>query len=134
MKVKSISATSVLVEGDGIKNMKVAVSGDGLKVGEDVTLGIRPEHVTVVDSKSATASGKIVLLEMLGHQTYFEAEISQNSAVTALISGTQVFELGQDMQLGFNGEDCHLFRKDGQAQRRLDPPAAVKIARKRGLH
>ena len=133
VKVKSISATSVFVEGDGIKNMKVAVSGDGLKVGEDVTLGIRPEHVTVVDAKSATASGKIVLLEMLGHQTYFEADISPDAAITALISGTQVFELGQDVRLGFNGEDCHLFRKDGQAQHRLDPPAAVKIVRKRGL-
>ncbi len=133
VNVKSISATSVFVEGDGIKNMKVAVSGDGLKVGEDVTLGIRPEHVTVVDAKSATASGKIVLLEMLGHQTYFEADISPDAAITALISGTQVFELGQDVRLGFNGEDCHLFRKDGQAQHRLDPPAAVKIVRKRGL-
>ncbi len=133
VKVKSISATSVFVEGDGIKNMKVAVSGDGLKVGEDVTLGIRPEHVTVVDAKSATASGKIVLLEMLGHQTYFEADISPDAAITALISGTQVFELGQGVRLGFNGEDCHLFRKDGQAQHRLDPPAAVKIVRKRGL-
>jgi multiple sugar transport system ATP-binding protein len=133
VKVKSIAATSVLVEGSGIKNMKVAVSGDGLKVGDEATLGIRPEHVTVVDGKSAGASGKIVLLEMLGHQTYFEAQLSADSAVTALISGTQMFELGQVVQLAFKGEDCHLFRKDGQAQRRIDPPAAVKIVRKHAM-
>jgi hypothetical protein len=69
---------------------------------------------------------------MLGHQTYFEANILENNPVTALISGTQVFEMGQDVRLGFSGEDCHLFRKDGQAQRRLNPPAAVKVVRKRG--
>lgn len=129
-KVKSISAASVIVEGNGIQNLKVSVSGDGLKVGDDVTLGIRPEHVSVVDNKSAIAKGTITLLEMLGHQTYFEAPILENNSVTALISGTQVFELGETVQLGFSGDDCHLFRSDGQAQRRLNPPAAVEIVRK----
>ncbi len=129
VKVKAHSGKGVAVVGDGLKSMEIAVSGEGLSDGEDVVLGIRPEHVSVTDKKSSSGSGTIALVEMLGHQTYFEADIEGNNSITALVDGTQTFDIGQTVALGFNGADCHLFRSSGEAQRRLAAPAIAKKSR-----
>lgn len=126
-EVKSIGKTSVTVQGPGFASIEVAVSGEGLQKGEAVTLGIRPEHVVTTKAKGRVR-GKLALVEMLGHQTYFEAEIEGNKSVTALVDGTEEFSVGNSVNLSFEAADCHLFRKDGTAQLRLQLPA---IARRR---
>jgi multiple sugar transport system ATP-binding protein len=128
-EVKSIGKTSVSVQGPGFASLDVAVSGEGLQKGDTVTLGIRPEHVVYAKTKSRV-KGKLVLVEMLGHQTYFEAEIDGNKAMTALVNGTEEFTVGNSVGLSFEAGDCHLFRADGTAQLRLQLPAIVKRKKK----
>jgi multiple sugar transport system ATP-binding protein len=128
-EVKSIGKSSVSVQGPGFASLDVAVSGEGLRKGDKVTLGIRPEHVVYAKTKSRV-KGKLVLVEMLGHQTYFEADIDGNKAMTALVNGTEEFTVGDTVGLSFEAEDCHLFRADGTAQLRLQLPAIVKRKRK----
>jgi multiple sugar transport system ATP-binding protein len=129
-RVVKIQPLGVVVSGDGFKDILVAVSGVGLGVGDDVIVGIRPEHVAVAEGKAAITMGKVALVEMLGHQTYFEAEVTGGLGITALLTGTHVFDIGQSIGLGFVGTDCHLFRRDGSAQPRL--AAADRVMKKRG--
>ncbi len=128
-EVKTIGKSSVTVQGPGFVAIEVAVSGDGLQKGDAVTLGVRPEHVATAKTKGRV-KGKLALVEMLGHQTYFEAEIEGNKAVTALVDGTEEFSVGDSVNLSFEASDCHLFKKDGTAQLRLQLPAIAKRKKK----
>jgi multiple sugar transport system ATP-binding protein len=116
---------SVTVSGTGFKAVKAAVSPQGIAKGDAVSLGIRPEHVSIAKGKAAACNGKISLVEMLGHETYLEVEISAGQNISALVAGDDAYTVGQVIGLAFAAEDCHLFKADGLAAQRLVLPAIM---------
>jgi multiple sugar transport system ATP-binding protein len=129
-QVVKATASSVAIEGSSIGNVALPVNGSGLSAGDNVTLGIRPEHVQVTAAKKGLFDGTISLVEMLGHQTYVEAEIAEGTSITALVEGSQQFDVGQQAGFIFKPEDCHLFIANGEACTRLKPPVIAKQKRK----
>ncbi len=123
-QVRSAGSTQVSLDSAGLAPLTVPVNGSELQAGEEVTFGIRPEHVTVSDTRPL-AKGKITLVEMLGHQSFLEVELESGSSLSALVQGDRSFTLGQDLGLSFNASDCHVFNAAGQAARRLQAPAFV---------
>jgi multiple sugar transport system ATP-binding protein len=116
--VQALSSKGVTVSAPGLADLTIPCARDGLSVGEAVTIGIRPEHVNVSETKKSVASGKVSLVEMLGHQTFFEADLGNGQSATALVEGTQLFDIGQPISIDFAAADCHVFRQDGKAQTR----------------
>ncbi len=116
--VSALSSKGVTVTAPGLDALTIPCSRASLNTGDAVTIGIRPEHVSVGTQKQNVCQAKVALVEMLGHQTYFESELDGNRAITSLVEGTQLFNIGQPVLLNFSPNDCHLFRADGSAQTR----------------
>ncbi|CAI9405715.1 Maltose/maltodextrin import ATP-binding protein MalK [Pleomorphomonas sp. T1.2MG-36] len=116
LKVKSsaVDADGITVAGDGVPTLKVAVTSTGASVGEDLTLGIRPEHI-----KLGTEGGlpvTVTFVERLGHQTIVQAHRGDDeTSLIAVLDGDVPVKAGEQRQFVFSGTDCHLFNAQGVA-------------------
>ncbi len=118
VKAKLSKAKSTTVAGSGLKDITIAVQGE-VSDGEALSLGIRPEHVEVAAKGKGIMAGKIVLLERLGHQSFFEIETSEGVSLTALVEGAEDLKLGDSIAVSFKASDCHLFKSNGEAIPRI---------------
>jgi multiple sugar transport system ATP-binding protein len=79
--------------------------------GRGITLGIRPEDVTVVaDARDAgaTVSARLDLIESLGNETFIYARAGRYD-VTARVSPQSLPRVGSAIVLAFNLERAHFF-------------------------
>jgi multiple sugar transport system ATP-binding protein len=133
--VDSATSKSVTVSSKDVSKIVVPVDGSSVSKGTSLTLGIRPEHISVADGKSKTAKGTVELIERLGHQSYIETKLSTGESLSALIDGTTLVSVGDDISLGFAGDDCHLFHENGEALNKLKVPEVALIKKgKKALH
>jgi multiple sugar transport system ATP-binding protein len=104
---------------------KVTARGD--VSGKALTLGIRPEHLTL---KSADATIDVVpnVVEHLGiHTVTYSTVEGANSTFCSVLPGSAPAKVGVSVSTGLNGADCHLFDEAGNAFERqlsvkaLDP-------------
>ncbi|GHA24352.1 sugar ABC transporter ATP-binding protein [Devosia pacifica] len=84
--------------------------------GEEVTLGIRPEHLKLEQS-NFSLSITPNLIEHLGIHTILYADVPGSEAFIALFEGEPGAEEGTPISIGFNKADVHLFDSSGQAVR-----------------
>jgi multiple sugar transport system ATP-binding protein len=116
---------------DGIE-LTLPVSGDGLTVGAQAELGIRPEHLRPENQNPESLnpenlrSGKgiamqVDVVERLGGTAIAYGTMGGQTFCASLDGNARVRE-GASLGLEFDTADCHLFRADGQAQKRLAAP------------
>jgi len=114
VKASGVDEAGITIAGDGVPALKVAVDPAGATTGEDVTLGIRPEHI-----KLGTEGGlpvTVTFVERLGHQTVVQAHRGDDETpLIAVLDGDVPVKAGEQRQFVFSGEDCHLFNADGNA-------------------
>ncbi|MCV0394021.1 MAG: sn-glycerol-3-phosphate ABC transporter ATP-binding protein UgpC [Rhizobiaceae bacterium] len=104
---------------------KTAVDAHGLSEGEEVRLGIRPDHI-VVDSEGSGLSVTVGSVEQLGGESYIYCEAAEGTFLTVHLDGQTKIRRGDEARVVFRPEFTHLFRKsDGLAQRRLVVGEAV---------
>ena len=115
MTVKAVGKSTLKLSGDAIKSIEVAVTPRNCKVGDTVTLGIRPEHVGLASGKASSVAADVTLVELLGHQTYVEAKLTGGGQLAALLDGANMIRFEQKLKLAFKAEDCHIFLDDGTA-------------------
>lgn len=105
-------ATVILPNGS---ELTVAVEVTGDIAGQDLILGLRPEHIRL---READASLDVVpnVVERLGIHTvtYSSVEGSEN-VFCSLLPGDAPARVGEVLKMGIVGQDCHLFHKDGSA-------------------
>ena len=83
----------------------------GTARGRAITMGIRPEDVSVVPGPQAgvaTASAKLDLVESLGNETFIYASAGRHD-VTARVSPLKLPPLGSKITLAFDLEEAHFF-------------------------
>ncbi len=83
----------------------------GTARGKAITMGIRPEDVSVVSGPGtapATASARLDLVESLGNETFIYASAGKHD-VTARVSPLQLPPLGSKITLAFDLEKAHFF-------------------------
>jgi len=97
---------------DGSTLSVLAESG-GIRPGESVTLGIRPDHVTVRPTGMLT--GRISLVEELGENHLLYIDTEHGLRLTARASGDARHEIGDAVAVELSAEACHLFGKSGGA-------------------
>jgi multiple sugar transport system ATP-binding protein len=128
-EITATAKSGVTVECKGTGKIDVPVSPATLSKGQQVQVGIRPEHVDLAPKKS-TCKGTVGLVELLGHQTFLEADIGSERPLTALVDGVEAFDIGDTVNLTFDTANCHLFDAQGLAAPRLNPPAIAKKKRR----
>jgi multiple sugar transport system ATP-binding protein len=103
----------------GGRPVLVPVGTAGIEAGEPLTLGIRPDHVTVCDPQSAELTGRILLVEELGENHLLYADAA-GLRITLRAPGEATQRAGDVVGLALSGEACHLFKSSGEALPRLD--------------
>lgn len=103
--------------------VRVALPADRQATGrsEAITLGIRPEDLTVVsgerlatDAPGAGLSGRVLLVERLGGTSHVHCEVGPHRLM-ASVSTQQLPEIGDLIELQVPSARVHLFGGDGRS-------------------
>jgi len=79
-----------------------------------VTLGIRPEHITLTpDSGIKLADVRVDLVENLGGQTVVYATTADNQSINIVLEGQRPVELGSTVGVHIDPARLHLFNAEG---------------------
>jgi ABC-type sugar transport system ATPase subunit len=121
-----IASTVEAADGSGVKvalpgggSVIAKVDGTGVKAGDQVTLGIRPEHMVAGSTNGhGRIDGVVEVIEQLGESHFIYARLADTSLVTLRASGDSDLAVGAKLTIGIPGDLCHLFKADGVAARR----------------
>ncbi len=124
VRVTAVDAQGVTVSASelGAAAHHLPVDGSGVRVGEAMTLGIRPEHISAASSSGVPVTGEVGLVERLGHETFVELTVASGLTLSALVGGNTRVALGDRLSLHFSPDDAHLFAADGRACTRQRVP------------
>jgi multiple sugar transport system ATP-binding protein len=81
--------------------------------GQEVTFGIRPEHLSVSDGGIALATVDIDLVENLGGATMLYTKTPDGQNLTVALDGQQKVERGTNVTASFDPARCHVFDASG---------------------
>ena len=99
--------------------VRCAVNALSSKAGDQVTLGIRPEHITR-DTSANTLNAKAIFVESLGSVTYAYCKFAGvKEELTCELDGIVRVQSGDNLQLGVAADRCYLFDATGKAFQRL---------------
>ncbi|NBI13722.1 maltose/maltodextrin ABC transporter ATP-binding protein MalK [[Haemophilus] felis] len=128
-KMNFIPVRVVEVKQDGVKiempdsthlTFWVPVEGKGVKVGDNLSLGIRPEHLLPCNQSDICIKGNVKVVEQLGNETQIHLEMPPIKQTLVYRQNDIVLvKEGDDMSIGINSNRCHLFKEDGMACKRL---------------
>ena len=119
----------VTVASPTIGEIVVPVAPDGVRAGDRLTLGIRPENIAAERLGNVHLSGRVGLVERLGHETFVEIETASGDTLNALVAGTTLVEMCETFALSFSSDDCHLFTSAGDALARQKVPEIARYRR-----
>ena len=96
---------------------KLALKGDTKRItrGQAVTLGVRPEHLSIGGKAAATLSSKVRLAEYLGSESMFYTNLSDGSEIAVKADGLAKAAVGSALKIGISAASCHLFDEQGTA-------------------
>jgi ABC-type sugar transport system ATPase subunit len=103
----------------GGETIRVDVDASRARPGDSVTLGVRPEHLTLA-GKANALSTKAAFVETLGHATYAYVTLAGASeTLTVQLPGDIRPAMGDALTLHVAADQAHLFDADGMAFQRL---------------
>ncbi|ODT73138.1 MAG: ABC transporter ATP-binding protein [Pelagibacterium sp. SCN 63-23] len=112
-KVRSADGTRVVVELGSFGAIELPRTSTAV-AGQDVTLGVRPEHLTLGGGQF-TIETTPNIVEHLGIHTITYSILPGGENFTGLFEGNPDLEDGQTIRLGFNIDAVHLFDAQGLA-------------------
>jgi multiple sugar transport system ATP-binding protein len=104
--------------GDGTV-VQTQVPRDGLPL-ENISIGLRPEHVRVAKNGGADTNATVELVERLGERSIIYGRLKDGLEITAEDIGMTDIKVGDDVPLKIEGERAHLFGPDGAGYHRQD--------------
>ena len=108
------SASGVTVDLNGFGPVTTPHKGSADLVGKPVTLGIRPEHLSLSKWRvTLTSTPKII--ERLGIHTIAYSPQPSGENFICLFEGNPAMEDGKPIAIGIDPAHCHLFTADGKA-------------------
>ena len=113
LKVASVGAEGVTVTLPGGQSLTVPVEAGAVKAGDELLLGMRPEHLKV--SPDGPFKGQAALAERLGSLTIFHVEVAPDITLVVQAEGGDTTPLHSPIALDIAPSACHLFRMDGPA-------------------
>jgi multiple sugar transport system ATP-binding protein len=124
--VAAVHPDGVVVQLPGGGSQLAAVDGAGLQPGEQVTLGVRPEHLGIAAGQAALHA-RFTALELLGDFSYLYAACDgADEPLILRVPDSLQPQSGAMLGLAADPARCHLFRQDGRALPRLATSPAVQ--------
>jgi ABC-type sugar transport system ATPase subunit len=109
-RVASVSGDRLRIEVPGLAPVELV--GSGRSVGEEVAIGIRPEHLAVSAHAPHSFEADIEFVEQLGGTSYLHAPGHPAGPLIVHHLGTVAHDQ-QRVTVGFDPRQCHLFAADG---------------------
>ena len=108
--------------------IRCAVDASAAELGQEVTLGARPEHLRP-DSASNAMKVQVTFVESLGSATQAYCALpGVEEAITCTLPGQSRIRDRQALSLGIEPGDCYLFDAQGRAFARHAPPVAAPVS------
>ncbi|MEM6761359.1 MAG: sn-glycerol-3-phosphate ABC transporter ATP-binding protein UgpC [Pseudomonadota bacterium] len=87
-----------------------------IQPGVPVTVGVRPQHMRLVDpSDQHAVHGTVNLVEALGAETVVHLSVQSGETLLAVLPGQAALSRGDPIALGYAADDVHLFDAAEQA-------------------
>jgi multiple sugar transport system ATP-binding protein len=109
------------------EGITIPLAATALRGGEPVTLGVRPDHVTLADDGLLT--GTVALVEELGenHLLYVDLDALPGTRLTARGSGDARRSVGDRVAAELPAQDFHVFDSAGAAVGRTTSPGSAFV-------
>jgi multiple sugar transport system ATP-binding protein len=112
-KIDAVGTNSVTVSGKDVALIEVPAETAGLRVEDEITIGVRPQVLALRNDGSLV--GRIVLVERLGSETNVSVELPSGATILAVLRGDQPLRQGEAITFGFAPTDAILFDPTGRA-------------------
>lgn len=104
----------VRVKGESIEEVDIPADTQGLRAGDPMTLGVRPQ---VLDfAPDGTVKGKIEMVERLGSETILNCKTADGADLLAVLDRDEHFDHGADVRFSFDPAQAILFGADGTSR------------------
>jgi len=110
------SGAKIALPGGG--SVVAKVDGSGVRAGDKVKLGVRPEHLSETGGE-ASFNGTVEVVEELGESHFLYVRGGDGKLITLRHAGDAPVSDASDVTVGVPGDLCHVFKADGTALRRL---------------
>ncbi|HEX2581220.1 MAG TPA: sn-glycerol-3-phosphate ABC transporter ATP-binding protein UgpC [Dongiaceae bacterium] len=119
-------STEIGLAGNGQVD-KILLPFQSLAIG-DVTLGIRPEGLTI--GGRGDLKGKVITVERLGSESFVYADVGSEAPVVAKLAGDIALPADGEITLTLDPDCCYLFDRDGMAlpRSRREQAAPLPVA------
>ena len=87
---------------------------DGIEDGQELTMGVRPEHLEVVGQEDADIAAAVDFSEQLGGETYLYCSADGLPQLTVHRTGQHPVKNGETVHFRLDRANMHLFDAEGQ--------------------
>ena len=114
-KLSGIAGNNVEIILEGSNKIKVPCNPrDEISNNDYIEVGIRPEHLELVEGGDAKLKGEVFAVERLGGETYLYVKTENKKEIIVHSSGDKVVSIGDVVQISFSPNHCHLFDEKGR--------------------
>ncbi len=113
-RISASGADGVAVDVPGVGTIRTH-AGAGATIGQEATIGIRPEHIRPGPADGNNVSGEVVNVEQLGGLSYIRLG---SPDITIQLSGQTGLGVGDRAEINLPAEAIHVFDADGLAMAR----------------
>jgi multiple sugar transport system ATP-binding protein len=107
--------------------LTVPVRAGRHKVGDAVTLGVRPEHMRLGTEGEVT--GEVKVVERLGGETYLYTQLSDGAMLIVQADGEVPTGVHERIAIKLDPATCHLFDAEGLAVDRIQRHPLANLRR-----
>ena len=113
VEVSGIGTNSLKVRSSDVSEFEVPAATAGTKVGDKLTLGIRPQELRLAADGPIT--GTVAVVERLGSETIVNGDLVDGSTILAVLDGDRPLDIGSSVQFAFDSDKAVLFNEQGIA-------------------
>ncbi len=114
VQIDAIDGHMVTVSGKDVAKVQLRAGARDLKVGDAVTLGVRPQALEIAEGGSL--AGKVALVERLGSETNVSVTLPSGASFLAVLEGDRNVSNGQAIGFAFDPNEAILFDGAGAAR------------------
>jgi multiple sugar transport system ATP-binding protein len=112
-RVEAVDARSITLGSPDIGTLVLPKANVAAKVGDEVTVGMRPHHLTLGGAQNMT--GRVALVERLGNETLTAIVLGSGQQIIAALPGDVDVSAGQELHLATQADSASLFLANGLA-------------------
>ena len=112
-RVEAVDAASIKVGSADLGMLVLPKANVAASVGDEVTVGMRPHHLTVGGAQDFT--GRVALVERLGNETLAAIVLASGQQIIAALPGDIAISAGEELHLATQPDKASLFLANGVA-------------------